>query len=99
MNRHRQSATWLGAALGTVCALLILALGAHAADHRCALTEEFHQTYVLTADGRVELDNINGPVHVTGWDRNEVKVDAVKYADTKERLDEAKIEIDSRNSS
>lgn len=95
MNRHRQSATWLGAALGTVCALLILAIGAHAADHRGSLTEEFHQTYALTPDGRVELDNINGDVHISSWDRNEVKVDAIKYADTKERLDEAKIEIDS----
>src|SRR6266700_3354441 len=99
MNRYRQPATWLGAVLGTVCALLILALGAHASDHRGALSEEFHQTYALTADGRVELDNINGPVHISSWDRNEVKVDAVKYADTKERLDEAKIEIDSRNDS
>lgn len=96
MNRHRQSATWLGAILGTVCALLILALGAHAADHRGALTEEFHQTYPLTPDGRIELDNINGDVHISSWDQNQVKVDAVKYADTKERLDEAKIEIDSR---
>jgi len=26
------------------CALLILALGAHASEHRGALTEEFHQT-------------------------------------------------------
>ncbi|MGC1451405.1 MAG: DUF4097 family beta strand repeat-containing protein [Candidatus Sulfotelmatobacter sp.] len=95
MNRHRQTATWLGAALGTICALLILALGAHASDHRGALTEEFHQTYALTADGRVELDNINGDVHISSWDRNEVKVDAVKYADTKERLEEARIEIDS----
>jgi DUF4097 and DUF4098 domain-containing protein YvlB len=99
MNRHRPSATWFGAVLGTVCALLVLALGAHASDHRGALTEEFHQTYALTADGRVELDNINGSVHISSWDRNEVKLDAVKYADTKERLDEAKIEIDSRNDS
>ncbi len=99
MNRHRQSATWLGATLGTVCALLILALGAHATDRRGALTEEFHQTYAFTTDGRVELDNINGDVHISSWDRNEVKVDAVKYADTKERLDEAKIEIDARNDS
>jgi hypothetical protein len=95
MNRHRQAATWLGAALGTVCALLVLALGAHASDHRGALTEEFHQTYALTPDGRIELDNINGAVHISTWDRNEVKVDAVKYADTKERLDEARIEIDN----
>ena len=77
--------------------VLALALGAHASDHRGALTEEFHQTYALTADGRIELDNINGDVHISSWDRNEVKVDAVKYADSKERLDEAKIEIDSSN--
>jgi DUF4097 and DUF4098 domain-containing protein YvlB len=95
MIHHRRPATWLGAALGTVCALLVLALSAHASDHRGALTEEFHQTYTITSDGRIELDNINGSVHISSWDRNEVKVDAVKYADTKERLDEAKIEIDS----
>src|SRR5579863_1802856 len=95
MNRHRQSAAWLGATLGTLCALLTFALGAHAYDHAGALTEEFHQTYAITSDGRIELDNINGAVHIASWDRNEVKVDAVKYADTKERLDEAKIEIDS----
>ncbi|MGC2449995.1 MAG: DUF4097 family beta strand repeat-containing protein [Candidatus Sulfotelmatobacter sp.] len=95
MSRQRQSATWLGAAMGTLCALLTFAVAAHAADHRGALTEEFHQTYAITADGRVELDNVNGDVHISSWDRNEVKIDAVKYADTKERLDEAKIEIDS----
>lgn len=95
MISHCRYATWLGAALGSLCALLVLALGAHASDHRGALTEEFHQTYPITPDGRVELDNINGPVHISSWDRNEVKVDAVKYADTKERLEEAKIEIDS----
>jgi DUF4097 and DUF4098 domain-containing protein YvlB len=95
MNRHRQSATWLGAILGTLCALFVLALGAHASDHAGSLTEEFHHTYTLSPDGRVELDNINGDVHISSWDRNEVKVDAVKYADTKERLDDAHIEIDA----
>jgi len=95
MIHHRRPATWLGATLGTACALLVLALSAHASDHRGALTEEFHQTYTITSDGRIELDNINGSVHISSWDRNEVKVDAVKYADTKERLDEAKIEVDS----
>lgn len=93
--KHHRSATWLGAVLGSLCALFVLAVAAHASDHRGALTEEFHQTYPITADGRVELDNINGPVHISSWDRNEVKVDAVKYADTKERLDEAKIEVEA----
>jgi DUF4097 and DUF4098 domain-containing protein YvlB len=94
MNRQRQLPTWLGAILGTVCALFVLALGAHAWDSR-AYTEEFHQAYAMAPDGRVELDNINGAVHISTWDRNEVKVDAVKYAGTKEGLEDAKIEIDA----
>lgn len=57
------------------------------------LTEEFHQSYPLSADGRVSLENINGSVRVSAWDRNEVKVDAVKRAYTRERLAEAKIEV------
>ena len=97
MNRRRDLATWLGAALGSICALLVLALGAHASDQRGALTEEFHHTYPLSADGRIELDNINGPVHISAWDRNEVQLDAIKSANTKERLAKAKIEIDSGN--
>ncbi len=79
----------------SACALFVLALSAHASDHRGAFTEEFHQTYALTPDGRVELDNINGAVHISTWDQNEVKVDAVKYADSKERLEQARIDIDS----
>jgi DUF4097 and DUF4098 domain-containing protein YvlB len=94
MNRERQFPTWLGAVLGTICALFVLALGAHASDSH-AYTEEFHQTYALNPDGRVELDNINGAVHISSWDRNEVKVDAVKYAGTEERLKEARIEVQS----
>lgn len=63
------------------------------------LREEFHQTYPLAADGRVSLENINGAVHVTVWDRSEVKVDAVKTAYRRERLDEAKIEVQPETNS
>jgi DUF4097 and DUF4098 domain-containing protein YvlB len=95
MNRQRQLPTWLGAVLGIIFALFVLALGARASDRRGAFTEEFHQTYTLAPDGRVELDNINGAVHISTWDQNEVKVDAVKSADSKDRLGEARIEVDS----
>jgi hypothetical protein len=95
MNRQRQLSTWAGVVLGSICALFVLALSAHAADRRGEFTEELHQTYALTQNGRVELDNINGAVHISTWDRNEVKVDAVKYANSKERLDDAHIDIDS----
>lgn len=57
--------------------------------------EEFHQTYQLAPQGRVKLENINGSVRITGWDRNEVKVDAVKWAYTTERLNEAQIIVDA----
>ncbi|HLW84921.1 MAG TPA: DUF4097 family beta strand repeat-containing protein [Candidatus Sulfotelmatobacter sp.] len=101
MNRQRLFTTWSGAAhrwtsaaLGTVCALLTLSLAARASDSQ-AYTEEFHKTYAISADGRVELDNINGNVHISVWDQHEVKVDAIKRAGTKERLDEVRIEVES----
>jgi DUF4097 and DUF4098 domain-containing protein YvlB len=94
MNRQHRLATWTGAILGTLCALLLAAAQGHASESR-QFTQEFHQTYTLSAGGRVELDNINGAVHITGWDRKEVKVDAVKYAGTKARLDEAKIDVEA----
>lgn len=95
MNRQRL-ATWMGAILGTLCALVFAAQG-YASSGR--LTEEFHHTYPLAAGGRIDLDNINGAVHITAWDQNEVKVDAVKSANTRERLDEAQIEVDASNDS
>jgi DUF4097 and DUF4098 domain-containing protein YvlB len=91
----RPACTGAVVVLGTICALLVFALRAEAWPHRGSLTEEFHQTYPITPDGRVDLSNINGDVHISSWDRGEVKVDAVKYADTKEQLDEARIEVDA----
>ncbi|HSS96746.1 MAG TPA: DUF4097 family beta strand repeat-containing protein [Terriglobales bacterium] len=76
-------------------AFVLFAVQAYASDHAGELTAEFHQTYPLAADGRVSLSNINGAAHIVGWDRNEVKVDAIKYAHRQERLDEAKIIIDA----
>lgn len=57
------------------------------------LTEEFHQNYPLSPTGRVSIRNINGDVHIAVWDQNSVKVDAIKRAYERERLDEAKIEV------
>src|ERR1700694_5413358 len=57
--------------------------------------EELHKSYPLSANGRVSIENINGAVRIAVWDQNEVKVDAVKRAYRRERLDEAKIEVDT----
>jgi len=59
------------------------------------LTEEFHKSYPLSANGRVSIANINGDVRISGWDGNEVKVDAVKRAYSQQRLSEVVIDVDS----
>ena len=57
------------------------------------LREEFHQTYPLSATGRVSLENINGGVQIKVWDRAALQLDAVKKAYRKDRLAEAKIDV------
>lgn len=59
-------------------------------------SERFSQTYPLNANGRVCLSNINGSVVVEAWDRNEVKVEYTKTADTKERLGDVDVRIDAK---
>lgn len=99
MRQLRRRATWTGAVLGSLAAFLALAIQAHASDWSGSETEEFHQSYPLSANGRVELQNINGSVEIKAWDRNEVKVDAIKHAGSKERLREATIKVDATSDS
>lgn len=75
--------------------LAVLMTGASSAtmQQNEMLREEFHQTYPFSAQGRVSVSNINGDVRVTTWDRNEIKIDAVKSAYRRDRLDEAKIVV------
>ena len=82
----------LTSALLAIGLLLGLAVGAQA-QNAGELREEFHRTFPLAANGRVSLENISGVVKIVGWDRNEVKVDAVKRAYHRERLEEAEIKF------
>src|SRR5215471_1233913 len=83
---------------GTLLALVLIATGLRI-PLLAALSEELHKSYPLNADGRVSLNNVNGRVHISAWDRNEVEVDAVKRASTKQALEEANIVIDSSSGS
>src|SRR5213594_2064287 len=58
--------------------------------------EESHQSFALTTNGAVRVDNVNGRIHISAWDKAEVTVDARKHADREADLDEVKIEIDSK---
>lgn len=58
--------------------------------------EKFEQTYPLNANGRVKIRNVNGSVTVEAWDRNEVRLQYTKTADSKERLADVEVRIESR---
>ncbi len=45
-----------------------------------AVSQQFDKTYPLQPGGTFELQNVNGPVEVHGWDRDVVEVRAVKTA-------------------
>ncbi|HSI88780.1 MAG TPA: DUF4097 family beta strand repeat-containing protein [Pyrinomonadaceae bacterium] len=60
------------------------------------VTEKFDQTHPLGPGGRVSVSNVNGPIVVEAWDRNEVRVEATKIADSAETLAEMEIDVDAR---
>jgi len=86
-NRHHT--------LWTVVSVASL-LGAAHASAFAEVREEFDRTYPLNDPGRVHLENVNGNVHIVTWDREEIKVDAIKRAKTQEHLDEVRIEVDAK---
>ena len=58
--------------------------------------EKFEQSYPLSANGRVSVSNVNGPIEVIAWDRNEVKLEATKIASSRDRLADVEIKVDAR---
>ena len=80
----------------SIGALMALALTLSATAE---VTEEFHRTVPLSATGRFSLENVNGGVTITGWDRNEVQIDAVKKASDQQKLTEARIEVEATSDS
>ncbi len=89
-GKMRLAAIMLAIASATGLATIAAARGFDRAS------ESFSHSYPLAADGRVSLSNVSGNIRITGWDRNEVQLEAVKYADTQEDLQAIRIEIDAR---
>jgi len=56
---------------------LMALMGAFSSPAR-AVDEVFQKTYPLAPEGILELQNVNGSVQITGWDRDAVEVRAVK---------------------
>ncbi len=77
--------------------LILILMTAASAAPCFAGSKDFHQAYPLQPGGSFELQNVNGPVEVQGWDRDVVEIDAVKITREKESdLDRVSIEVDAK---
>ncbi len=85
-------------ALALTAVMLLVVSGAASALEK---EETFDHTYPLAAGGQVSIHNVNGSIEVTSWDRDEVRVLAVKKvrASSSSRADEilagTEIEVES----
>lgn len=59
-------------------------------------TERLDQSYPFNSNGKISVSNINGSITVEAWDRNEIKIEAVKTADSRESLSMVDIEINAK---
>ena len=78
--------------------LFVTALLAFASLTHALVTEKFSQTCPLNAEGSIRLDNINGPVEILAWNKNEVSIEAVKEASDEEAIKHIQIKVASNPS-
>jgi DUF4097 and DUF4098 domain-containing protein YvlB len=77
-------------ALLLTAAFLVAATAARATE-----TESIKQTYPLAADGTLHLENVNGDITITAWDKPEVSLEAEKRANNTENLAKITLEIEA----
>src|SRR5262249_3764002 len=86
----------VGSLKGTRAVLLALAAGNLLNATVITVPQaEFSHTYPLSPTGRVVIQNLYGDVRIAAWDREQVRVTAIKKSRDPKRLDDAKIVVDS----
>jgi len=78
---------WLGVASAVALGISSLAV---LADE----TKKFSKTYEFSQNGSINLDNINGNVEVTGWDKDEILLEYTITADSADDIENVKVEVD-----
>lgn len=61
--------------------------------------ERFEQIYSLNPNGKIDVSNVNGSITVEAWDNPQVKFEYVKTADSREWLNDFRVEIESSRDS
>ncbi len=77
---------WRWAVVGFVLPAASLLVAAEA-------TSKIHSQYPLASGGRVQIENSNGPVTITGWDQDSVEIEGEKRARTDEDLSQIKLDV------
>ncbi|RDX35192.1 hypothetical protein DZA37_00110, partial [Kangiella sp. HD9-110m-PIT-SAG06] len=57
-------------------------------------SKSFSETYEFAKYGSINLDNINGNISVSGWDKNEILLEYTVTADDADDLKNIKVEVD-----
>lgn len=68
----------------------LLAVGAHG-----SVTEKFSQVYPFTPDGSIRLENVNGSVEVSIWEKPELRLEAEKIAPDQKSLKRIHLHIEA----
>jgi DUF4097 and DUF4098 domain-containing protein YvlB len=55
--------------------------------------EDFAQKHALKSGGRLSIENMNGSIEITGWDREEVDITGTKYASTEQAMQAIRIDV------
>src|ERR1035437_2230143 len=58
MRQARRISISQAAAVGAMSAIFLIAGAAQASDRKGSLTEEFHKVYPLSAQGRIQIENL-----------------------------------------
>lgn len=61
--------------------------------------QDFHYSYPLAAGGDLHLDNSNGSVQISGWDKNTIDISGTKYAPDTAGLGEVQVKASVHGSS
>ena len=54
---------------------------------------DFHYTYDLAPNGRINAESFNGPIEISGWDQNKVEIIGAKYGATESLRDSVKVDV------
>lgn len=55
--------------------------------------EDFHYTYNMNPGARLAVENSNGAIEISTWDRNSIEINGTKYASSKDMLNQIRIEV------